>query len=99
MSRLHSTENNFLIKTFLDVGDVKVSTVFVGETVALFLCLLAQHVVFVQRAGKQQVQREREREREKVRVREKVPKKYLIIMVTTCTYTFLIVTLKKSSNL
>ena len=38
-------------------------------------------------------------EREKVRVRERVPKKYLIIVVITCTHAVLIVTLKKSSSL
>jgi hypothetical protein len=44
-------------------------------------------VAFVQRADKQQVQRERERERERenVRVRENVHKKYFIIVVITCT--------------
>jgi hypothetical protein len=82
LSHPHSTENNFPIKTFLNAGDVKkVNTIVVGETVALFLCLLTQHVVFVQRADKQQVQREREN----VRVREKIRKKYFIIVVITCT--------------
>jgi hypothetical protein len=40
-----------------------------------------------------------ERERENVRVREKVPKKYFITVVITCTYTVLTVTLIKPNDL